>query len=95
MGTRENRLIEAVLTCTHNQCFEQRQENHHNFSSANYLFYSREKLQYITWACFRNVKAKGEDSTEFDIKQASERTTIEVTPCIDQCLTTRQGLKMY
>ena len=23
MGTRYNRLMEAVLTCTHNQCFEQ------------------------------------------------------------------------
>ena len=29
-------------------------ENHHNFSSENYLFYNREKLQYIIWACFRN-----------------------------------------
>ena len=25
-----------------------------NFLSENYHFYSREKLQYITWACFRN-----------------------------------------
>ena len=32
------------------------QEKHHNFSSENYLLYSREKLQYITWVCFRNVK---------------------------------------
>ena len=27
MGTRLNRLIEAVLTCTHNICFEQKYEN--------------------------------------------------------------------
>ena len=26
---------------------------HHSSSSENYLFYSREKLQYITLACFR------------------------------------------
>ena len=24
VGTRQNRLTEAVLTCTHNQCFEQK-----------------------------------------------------------------------
>ena len=49
-------MSEAVLTCTHNQCFEQKKEKHHNFSFENDLFYSREKLQYITWACFRNGK---------------------------------------
>ena len=52
MGTRLNRLAEAVLTCTHNQCFEQNKEKHHNFSSENYRFYSCEKSQYITF--FRN-----------------------------------------
>ena len=26
MGTRYNRLIEAVLTCTHDLCFEQKNE---------------------------------------------------------------------
>ena len=31
-------------------------EKNYNLSSKNYLFYSHEKLQYITWACFRNVK---------------------------------------
>ena len=56
MGTRKNRLIlnEAVLTCTHNQCFEQKYEKHHTFSSENYRFYSREILLYIAWACLRN-----------------------------------------
>ena len=34
MGTRYNRLIEAVLTCTHNQCFEQKQEK---YLKKNYL----------------------------------------------------------
>ena len=27
MGTRKNRLTEAVLTCTHDLCFEQNLEN--------------------------------------------------------------------
>ena len=30
------------------------------FSSENYLFYSREKLQYITWMCFRNKISQGQ-----------------------------------
>ena len=29
-------------------------KKYHNFSSENYHFYSRKKLQYITRACFRN-----------------------------------------
>ena len=29
-------------------------KKHHNFSSENYLFYCRENLQYITWACLCN-----------------------------------------
>ena len=39
---------EAVLTCTYNLCFEQKQEKYHIFSSENYLFNNLEKLQYIT-----------------------------------------------
>ena len=45
----------AVLTCTVNIRFEQKLEIYHNFSSENYRFYSCEKLQYITKACYRNV----------------------------------------
>ena len=57
---------------THNQCFEQKKKKkHHNFSSENYRFYSREKLQYITWACFRNVsmfplEGRGFSTKHFD-----------------------------
>ena len=37
--------IEAVLTCIHNLCFEEKKrEKYHNFSSENYRFYSREKI---------------------------------------------------
>ena len=54
VGTRKNRLSEAVLTCTHNQCFEPKNEIYNIFSSENYRFYSREILQYIAQASFRN-----------------------------------------
>ena len=38
MGTRENRLVEAVLTSTHNLCFEQNPEKYQNFLSENFHF---------------------------------------------------------
>ena len=41
--------------CIHNQCFSKNKKII-IFSSENYLFYSCEKLQYITWTCFRNEK---------------------------------------
>ena len=55
MGTRKNCLNEAVLTCTHNICFEQKYENSEKISNENCHFYSREKSLYIVWACFRNA----------------------------------------
>ena len=36
MGTRYNRLGEAVLTSTHNLCFEQKLEKYQNFLSENF-----------------------------------------------------------
>ena len=38
MGTRKNRLVEAVLRSTHNLCFEQKYEKYPNFSSENFHF---------------------------------------------------------
>ena len=38
MGTRENRLEEAVLTSTHNLCFEQKYEKHQTLLSENFQF---------------------------------------------------------
>ena len=35
---------EAVLTCTHNLCFEQKYENNQNISTENCHFYSCEKI---------------------------------------------------
>ena len=38
MGTRKNRLGEAVLTSTHNLCFEQKYEKISEFLSENFQF---------------------------------------------------------
>ena len=38
MGTRYNSLGEAVLTSTHNLCFEQKGEKYHSFLSENFQF---------------------------------------------------------
>ena len=38
MGTRKNRLAEAVLMSTHNLCFAQKCENYQNFISENFHF---------------------------------------------------------
>ena len=38
MGTRQNRLAEAVLTSTHNLCFEQKYEKYQRFLSRNFQF---------------------------------------------------------
>ena len=38
MGTRKNRLVEAVQTSTHNLCFEQKYEIYQNFSFENFHF---------------------------------------------------------
>ena len=56
MGTRKNRLTEAVPTCTHTQCFEQTKEKDLQISSENEHFYSRETLLFIAWACLRNAE---------------------------------------
>ena len=49
MGTRENRLGEAVPTCTHNLCFEQKYEKYQNFSTKFFNFLQLKKNQYIAW----------------------------------------------
>ena len=38
MGTRKNRLGEAVLTSTHNLCFGQKYEKYQGFMSENFQF---------------------------------------------------------
>ena len=46
---------EAVLTCTHNLCFEQKYENSQNFSTENCHFTYRGISLYIAWECLRHV----------------------------------------
>ena len=55
MGTRYNRLSEAVITCTHNLCFELNYENSKKKSTEKCHFYSRGISMYIAWECLRNA----------------------------------------
>ena len=50
------RLTEAVLTCTHNLCFEQK-KNITIIHLKNYHSYSREKSQHSAYACMSNVQS--------------------------------------
>ena len=40
-----------VLKCTHNLCFEQKQEKYQNFANENFHFLQVLKSLYIAWAC--------------------------------------------
>ena len=51
MGTRENRLFEAVLTNTNNLCFEQKYETNLMYSYENCYSYNRENTLY----CIKRV----------------------------------------
>ena len=44
--------------CTHNLCFEQKQEKCQNFSTKNFQFFKAKKSLLIAWASFRNAKQK-------------------------------------
>ena len=57
MGTGKNRHTEAVLTCTHNLCFEQKYENIKKNQLKNVIF-TAVKIVYVAWACFRNDTLK-------------------------------------
>ena len=54
-GYSLERLAEAVLTCTHNLCFEQKYEKYQIFSAENFQFLKLKKSLFIAWAIFRNV----------------------------------------
>ena len=45
--------------CTHNQCFRTKKEKNITFFHLEInIFYSREILLYIAWACLRNEKRR-------------------------------------
>ena len=52
MGTRYNRLDEAVLTSTHNLCFVQKYEKYLNFLSENFQFLEIEFSIYLNRRVF-------------------------------------------
>ena len=55
MGTRENRLAEAVLTSTHSLCFEQKyKKNIRGFLSENFQCFGGEIFYIFELASFRN-----------------------------------------
>ena len=43
-GIRYNRLVEAVLTSTHNLCFEQKYEKNISFLSENFQYFGGESF---------------------------------------------------
>ena len=55
-GYSLERLNEAVLTCTHNICFEQKYENTRKISTENCHFYSSEKSLYVALVGFRGAR---------------------------------------
>ena len=55
MGTRLNRLGEAVLTSTHNLCFEQKYERYQIFYPETFVsVFGGEIFNIFESACFRN-----------------------------------------
>ena len=52
MGTRWNRLGEAVLTSTHNLCFEQKYEKYWSFLSENFQFLEVNFSMYLNRRVF-------------------------------------------
>ena len=52
MSTRKNRLAEAVLTITHNLCFEQKYEKYQSFLSEFFQFFGGEFSIYLNRRVF-------------------------------------------
>ena len=52
MGTRKNRLDEAVLTSTHNLCFEQKYEKISDFLFENFHFFMVKFSVYLNRRVF-------------------------------------------
>ena len=52
MGTRQNRLAEAVLTSTHNLCLEQKYEKYQIFLSENFQFFVVKFSMYLNRRVF-------------------------------------------
>ena len=88
MGTRLNRLVEAVLTSTDNLCFEQKYEKYQSFSSENFQFLEvkfsiylnrRVFVMFLTYCMLSGVYGMGNRSTKFEIMSDSSQY---VNPCL-------------
>ena len=74
MGSLLNRLAEAILMCTHNQCFEQKILTISNIFERNFQFLQLEKSLLIAWAYIGKVltdfcNAQEEKGGERDTRQ--------------------------
>ena len=65
----------AVLTCSHDLCFEHSLE--HFFSFENYQFCSCEILQYITYSCYHNDPDIHFQMSKFNVRR--KRSIIRYT----------------
>ena len=67
MGTRQNRLIEAVLTSTHNLCFEQKYKKYQSFLTENFQFLEVKFSLYLN----RRVFVMMRKLVKYQIRQSS------------------------
>ena len=73
----KHKLWVHVKTCTHNLCFEQKQEKYQNFSAEYFQFFQL-KNAYIAWASFRDVIYRCFSLEEYVIKYISVSTSAVV-----------------
>ena len=83
------RTAEAVLTCTHNICFEQKYENRQTISTENCHFYINEKSLYIAWMCFRIINL----SSDSEISGNESQTKYNVIPSFNKAVSPKTDIK--
>ena len=95
MGTRWNRLVEAVPTSNHNLCLEQKYENFRIFLSENFHFlvvkfsvYLNRRVFVMDWVPLYNVQCYG-------IIQIKDLQKNIKTGCAIQTLITETHLFKY
>lgn len=54
MGTRQNCLVEALVSSPCNPCSEQKQGKYQNLSSCNFQFQTKKITMYMYWRVFAN-----------------------------------------
>ena len=74
MGTRYNRLAEAVLTSTNNLCFEQNYEKYQNFLSEKFQFLEVEYSIYLNRRGFIMSSEADQELIDRNSCEGSEQT---------------------